>query len=134
MGASAGNNGESGLHSHMTNTLNTPVEALENSYPLLVEEYSLRKNSGGAGKHRGGDGLIRQIRLLSDAQVTILSERRNRQPYGLAGGKPGKTGENLIASDGQKFEKAPGKFVRDLKKGTSLRIKTPGGGGYGREK
>ena len=74
------------MHTHMTNSLNTPAEALEYSYPFRVTRYSLRPNSGGAGKHRGGDGLIREMELLTDAEVTMLSDRRRTQPYGLNGG------------------------------------------------
>ena len=131
MGASPRGTGASGIHSHMTNTLNTPIEALENSYPLLVREYSLRRDSGGDGKFPGGEGLQRELELLADARVSILSERRERNPYGLAGGHPGKSGLNLRGRDGF-WEQLPGKFSGELKKGDILRIETPGGGGYGR--
>ncbi len=132
MGASCENHGESAVHSHMTNTLNTPVEALEFSYPFMVTEYSIRKNSGGKGKFSGGDGIVREIKLLSDAEVTVLSERRKRSPYGLNGGKNGKPGENIIIfPDGEK-KKMPGKFNIFLKKGSIVRIETPGGGGFGK--
>ncbi len=131
MGASCENHGESAVHSHMTNTLNTPVEALEFSYPFMVTEYSIRKNSGGKGKFSGGDGIVREIKLLSDAEVTVLSERRVRAPYGLNGGENGKPGKNIIVEDG--VEKVmPGKFNKFLKKGSIVRIETPGGGGYGK--
>ena len=132
MGASARSNGESAVHSHMTNTLNTPVEALEYSYPFLVTAYAIRKSTGGAGRFTGGDGLIRELKLLSDAEVTVLSERRRRAPYGLGGGRPGATGRNVILRDGRE-EAMGGKFHATLKKGDVLRIETPGGGGYGRE-
>jgi N-methylhydantoinase B len=95
MGASKDMHGESAVHSHMTNTLNTPVEALEFSYPFMVMEYSIRKNSGGRGKFSGGDGIVREIKLLSDAEVTVLSERRKRGPYGLEGGENGRKGKNI---------------------------------------
>ena len=94
MGAAQGADGLSGVHVHMTNTLNTPVEALEYAYPLRVTRYALRRGSGGAGRWRGGDGLVREIELLADAEVTILSERRRHAPWGLAGGEPGARGEN----------------------------------------
>ncbi len=114
----------------MTNTLNTPIEALEYSYPFQVTEYSIRKNSGGKGRFNGGDGLVREIRLLSDAAVTVLSERRMLPPYGLFGGKPGKVGNNLIYRNSKK-QQMPGKFSERLNKGDLIRIETPGGGGYG---
>jgi N-methylhydantoinase B len=115
----------------MTNTLNTPVEALEYSFPFLVTEYSVRKGSGGKGKFFGGNGLVREIKLLSDAEVTVLSERRETCPYGLNGGEPGKTGENIVInSEGEKI-RMPSKFSASLKKGEVLRIETPGGGGWG---
>ncbi|MBW2011315.1 MAG: hydantoinase B/oxoprolinase family protein [Deltaproteobacteria bacterium] len=118
MGATADNHGESAVHSHMTNTLNTPVEALEYSYPFIVTQYSIRKGSGGKGLFNGGDGIVREIKLISDAEVTVLSERRTHPPYGLFGGNPGKTGRNILIKNGIREEK-PG------------RIETPGGGGYG---
>ena len=130
MGASIDTHGESAVHSHMTNTLNTPVEALEFSYPFMVTEYSIRKDSGGKGKFSGGDGIVREIKLLSDAEVTVLSERRKRGPYGLSGGQPGKPGKNVIIEDG-KEKIMSGKFNVFLKKGSIVRIETPGGGGYG---
>ena len=129
MGACSFANGESAVHSHMTNTLNTPIEAVEFSYPMMVEEYSIRKNSGGKGKFRGGDGIVRQIRLLNDAEITMLTERRRFPPYGLMGGEGGKVGENIIISNGEK-KKMPSKFNVTLKKGDVIRIETPGGGGF----
>jgi len=132
MGAGAEDDGESAVHSHMTNTLNTPIEALEYSYPFLVTEYSIRRGSGGRGFHRGGDGIVREIRLLSDAEVTVLSERRRIPPYGLFGGKPGNLGKNIILRSGRPREQ-PGKFFTSLKKDDVIRIETPGGGGYGEE-
>jgi N-methylhydantoinase B len=129
MGASAKAHGENAVHSHMTNTLNTPIEALEYSYPFLVTEYSIRRGSGGKGKFRGGDGVVREIKLLSTAEITVLSERREIQPYGQAGGEPGKTGKNIVIKGGEK-SKRPGKFSEQLQKGDILRIETPGGGGY----
>lgn len=131
MGASIHGHGESAVHSHMTNTLNTPIEAFEFQYPMMVEEYRIRKGSGGSGRFRGGDGIIRQIRLLNNAEVTFLTERRKFGPYGLRGGKPGKTGKNVIIKDGEE-KIMPGKFNVVLNKGDVVRIETPGGGGYGK--
>jgi N-methylhydantoinase B len=133
MGGSFHHSGESAVHSHMTNTLNTPIEALEFTYPFRITEYSIRKGSGGAGRSSGGDGLVREIALLSDAEVTVLSERRKTLPYGLFGGQPGKPGKNLITENGRSTIK-PGKFSARLKKNSVIRIETPGGGGYGSEK
>ncbi len=130
MGASAKQDGESAIHCHMTNTMNTPIEALEYSYPLLVRQYSIRRGSGGDGKHKGGDGIIREIMVLSDCEVTVISERRKTRPYGLYGGSPGASGKNVIIKDGKRIE-CGGKFSAFLKKGDSIRIETPGGGGWG---
>ena len=131
MGASVGGDGESAVHSHMTNTLNTPVEALEYAYPFLMKEYSIRRGTGGKGRFRGGDGVNREFQLACDAEVTVLSERRKNVPYGLAGGEPGIKGRNLVIKDGVAYEK-PGKFREKLKRGDIVRIETPGGGGYGK--
>jgi N-methylhydantoinase B len=130
-GATAFTHGESGVHSHMTNTLNTPVEALEYGYPLRVKEYSIRRGTGGRGRHDGGDGLVREIQILGDAELTVLSERRRIGPYGLFGGEPGSTGRNILIRKGRRRE-MPGKFRASLEEGDTLRIETPGGGGYGR--
>ena len=132
MGASAKGDGESAIHSHMTNTLNTPVEALEFTYPFLVTEYSVRRNSGGDGLFKGGDGIVREFKFLTDVEVTVISERRRIPPYGLFGGEPGKTGENWIIRNGEKIRK-DGKFTEKLSKGDVLRIETPGGGGFGKK-
>jgi len=130
LGASLEGDGESAVHCHMTNTLNTPVEALEYSYPFLVKEYSIRRKTGGNGRHKGGDGIVREIELLSDAEVTVLSERRKIPPYGLFGGKTGAVGKNIVFRK-QLQEQMGGKFFVSLNKGDRLRIETPGGGGYG---
>ncbi|WP_320171075.1 hydantoinase B/oxoprolinase family protein [Maridesulfovibrio sp.] len=131
MGASPNCRGEHATHSHMTNTLNTPVEALEYSYPFRVRTYCIRKNTGGTGRMPGGDGLVREIELLSDCEITVLSERRVNAPYGLQGGGPGTPGRNLLVRDGKEIEK-PGKFHSPLKKGDIVRMETPGGGGWGK--
>ncbi|OUC08632.1 5-oxoprolinase, partial [Litorilinea aerophila] len=131
MGASARGDGMSGVQVHMTNTLNTPVEALEMVFPFRVVRYSLRPGSGGAGRHRGGDGIVREYEILAPATVTMLSERRAVAPWGLAGGEPGQPGRNcLIHANGQ-VEELPSKFSRRLMPGDRLRIETPGGGGWG---
>ena len=133
-GAGAGPQGDgaSGIHCHMSNTLNTPIEALEFALPVRVRRYALRRGSGGAGKHRGGDGLIREIEFLASAHVTILSERRKYAPYGLAGGSPGQPGVNiLLPGDGSPPRRLPGKVSLDVQTGDVLRIETPGGGGWG---
>lgn len=130
-GATAESNGTSAVHTHMTNTLNTPIEAIEREFPVRVECYSLCKNSGGDGKYIGGDGIVRRIKFLSQAQVGLISERRKFVPYGLAGGSSGKRGKNsLIREDGQKSD-LPGKFNMLLEAGETVEIQTPGGGGWG---
>src|SRR5262249_39835681 len=120
----------SAVHTHMTNSLNTPVEALEYAYPLRVRRYAIRRGSGGAGQHRGGDGAIREVELLTDAKVSLLADRRKRAPYGLQGGQPGKVGTVTLLSDGT-GKKLPGKFSLNARCGDRLVIETPGGGGHG---
>jgi N-methylhydantoinase B len=110
----------------MSNTLTTPVEALELSYPLRVERYALRLGSGGGGAHRGGDGVVRELRVLEDCRLSILSERRTRAPRGAVGGADGAPGRNLVNG-----EEVPGKASLDLRAGDVLTVETPGGGGYG---
>jgi len=130
-GASPQRVGANAIHTHMTNTLNTPVEAIEYAYPLRVTRYEVRANSGGEGRFAGGDGVVRESELLSEAEVTILSDRRRFEPYGLDGGKNGSVGRNnLITSDER--EQLPGKFSRKLASGDRIRIETPGGGGHGK--
>lgn len=122
--------GLSGVHSHMTNTRNTPVEALEHDYPVLVERYAFREGSGGAGLHAGGQGLRRDFQFLTEVTVSLLSERRRHAPYGLNGGQPGAPGENvLVTPDGD--QSLPGKVNLCLRPGSRLSIRTPGGGGWG---
>ncbi|PMP96090.1 MAG: hypothetical protein C0168_03655, partial [Candidatus Aminicenantes bacterium] len=130
-GASSQFDGLSGVHCHMTNSLNTPIEALENYLPVKITKYALRKNSGGLGKKRGGDGLIREYQFLTPAQVTIISERRKFSPYGLAGGQSGKKGLNMLIRGKRKLYLGS-KVNLKVKAGDILRIETPGGGGYGR--
>jgi N-methylhydantoinase B/oxoprolinase/acetone carboxylase alpha subunit len=131
MGARPNKPGLNGVHTHMTNTLNTPIEALESAYPLRISAYSLRRNSGGSGAFKGGEGIRRDIEFLSEAQVTILSDRRKYRPYGLMGGRPGRTGENILIGKEGKKKKLPPKISFTAHPGDTLRILTPGGGGYG---
>jgi N-methylhydantoinase B len=114
----------------MTNTLNTPVEALEYAYPFRISRYSLRERSGGAGRHRGGDGLVRAYEFLQSAEITLLSDRRITRPYGLEGGQPGQPGCNYLKRNGIEQEVA-GKCSLSIEAGDALIIETPGGGGYG---
>ncbi|MEO6120475.1 MAG: hydantoinase B/oxoprolinase family protein [Terriglobales bacterium] len=131
MGARPTKVGVSGVHTHMTNSLNTPAEALEHAYPIRVMEYSLRARSGGQGKHRGGDGIVREVELLSDAQVTLLADRRTRGPYGLSGGSDGAAGKTTVIHADGRSEVVPGKCSVRLRKGSRVRIETSGGGGWG---
>lgn len=131
LGGSPAGPGASGHHAHMTNSLNTPVEALEYAYPLRVVRYALRRGSGGAGRHRGGDGLVREIELLGDCLVTLLSDRRRTQPWGLAGGQDGKPGKSTVIVNGVE-ETLRSKCTRVLPAGSRLRIESPGGGGWGK--
>jgi N-methylhydantoinase B/oxoprolinase/acetone carboxylase alpha subunit len=130
MGASQRGPGRSATHSHMTNSWNTPVEAFEHEYPVRVRAYRIRAGSGGAGLHRGGDGIVRELEFLDDADVTILSDRRTRGPYGLAGGASGAPGRNELQS-GESVRPLPGKTRVAVKAGETLRIESPGGGGWG---
>ncbi|HEX4065873.1 MAG TPA: hydantoinase B/oxoprolinase family protein [Acidobacteriaceae bacterium] len=133
MGARPGMDGISGVHTHMTNSLNTPVEALEYAYPFRVRRYGYRRGSGGAGKFRGGDGLVREIELLAPAQVTVLAERRRFRPWGLNGGGEGAAGRAVWtkAATGEQVE-LEGKCSVRVQPGDLLRIETPGGGGWGK--
>jgi N-methylhydantoinase B len=124
--------GMSGVHTHMTNSLNTPAEALEYAYPLRVREYRLREGSGGKGKHRGGDGVVREIETLVPARMSLLADRRELGPYGLQGGESGKAGTNAIIR-GAKAQTIAAKGSHELKAGDRIRIETPGGGGWGKE-
>ena len=129
MGAGPHSHGLSGRHSHMTNTLNTPVEALEYAYPFRVTRYALCEGSGGKGGQHGGDGLIRTYIFLHPAEVTLLSDRRVTEPYGLTGGEPGQRGRNRLKQDDVEKE-VSGKCSFPVKAGDALTIETPGGGGY----
>jgi N-methylhydantoinase B len=125
-GACPDGDGPSAVHVAMSNTLNTPIEALEREYPLRIERYALRPGSGGAGSHRGGEGVIRAMRVLEDCRLSLLTERRRHAPRGAAGGGDGALGENRL--NGRPIA---GKLSRDLSAGDLLEIRTPGGGGYG---
>lgn len=130
MGGRLGLDGLSGVHTHMSNTRNTPVEAIEHYLPVRIRQYALRAGSGGAGHARGGDGLVREYEALAEMSATILSERRVRPPYGARGGAPGACGRNTLIRDGVE-QTLPGKIELRLQPGDRLRIETPGGGGYG---
>ncbi len=132
MGGRPGKDGVSGVHTHMTNSLNTPAEALEYAYPLRVRRYSLRAGSGGEGKFRGGDGIIREIEVLTDCEVTLLADRRSRGPWGLSGGSDGAPGKTFITRGDGSVEAMPAKFSTRLRKGERITIETPGGGGWGK--
>lgn len=132
-GAGAGpeGGGASGVHVHMSNTRNTPVEALEYALPVRVERYSLRRGSGGAGRHPGGDGLRRDLRFLVPVTATVLSERRRHAPWGLRNGQPGAPGRNTVLRADGTAEVLPGKFTLRLGAGDVLSLESPGGGGWG---
>jgi N-methylhydantoinase B len=132
MGARCTKDGVSGVHTHMTNSLNTPAETLEYAYPIRLRRYSFRPNSGGAGLHTGGDGIVREIEVLTDAQVTLLADRRSRGPYGLAGGSDGAPGHTRIIRRDGSAEEIPGKTSVRLRSGERVRIESPGGGGWGK--
>jgi N-methylhydantoinase B len=131
MGARPCADGLSAVHTHMTNSLNTPVEALEYAYPLRIRRYSVRRGSGGHGRYRGGDGVIREIELLTDARVSLLADRRKFAPYGLSGGESGEKGRAELIDREGKRKKLPGKFSINAKRGDRIVIETPGGGGLG---
>ena len=118
--------GPSGVHVAMSNTLSTPTEALELAYPVRVERHELRLGSGGAGEHRGGDGVVRELRVLEDCRLSLVGERRTRAPQGARGGEPGLPGRNRLNG-----EQLPAKVTRGLRAGDVVRVETPGGGGYG---
>lgn len=123
--------GASGIHTHMTNTLNTPIEALEAYYPFRVTAYRIRRGSGGRGRFRGGDGLVREIELLEPAEVTLLTERRRVAPWGLDGGSSGRPGRNVLVHD-RRRQRLSGKLNLRVAVGDRIRLETPGGGGFGK--
>jgi N-methylhydantoinase B/oxoprolinase/acetone carboxylase alpha subunit len=131
MGGHAGAPGMSAVHTHMSNTRNTPIEAIEHDLPIRITEYRIRRGSGGAGRFPGGDGLVREYELLAETAVTILSDRRAHRPYGARDGQPGAAGRNVLVRGGVETL-LPGKVTLRLQPGDRLRIETPGGGGYGR--
>jgi N-methylhydantoinase B len=125
--------GQSGIHTGMTNTRNTPIEALERTFPLRVLRYRLRRGSGGAGRASGGEGIERDLQVLEDCTVSLITERRTSRPWGLWGGEPGAPGENWLLPQGDedRAERLPDKCTIRLKSGDVLRMLTPGGGGWG---
>ena len=131
MGARPTCDGIDAIHTHMTNTMNTPIEAIETSYPMQVEQYAIRRGTGGAGEYQGGSGIVRAFRILTDAEVTILSERRVFNPYGLQGGEDGQCGRNILIRDGEEHPLA-GKVTVLTREDDVIQIETPGGGGYGK--
>jgi N-methylhydantoinase B/oxoprolinase/acetone carboxylase alpha subunit len=131
MGGRRGLAGLSGVHTHMSNTRNTPVEAMEHYLPLRIRRYQLRPDSAGRGAYPGGQGILREYEMLAETSVTILSDRRRKGPYGARGGGPGGVGRNTLVRAGQETV-LPGKVQIQLHPGDRLRIETPGGGGYGR--
>lgn len=130
MGAAPSGPGLSAVHTHMSNSLNTPVEALEHAYPFRIAHYSIRRGTGGEGTHRGGDGLRRDLELLTDGTVTLLGERRAQGPKGAAGGKDGAPGENVLIRDGVET-RLEGKVTFDALAGDIVSVRSPGGGGWG---
>lgn len=130
MGARNGKNGENAVQTHMTNTLNTPVEAIERELPVRIRSYSVRYGSGGTGRYRGGDGIIREFEFLTRSQVSIITDRRNHAPYGISGGSPAMTGRNYLIKNGEYVQLKP-KSTFVVETGNVLRVETPGGGGWG---
>ena len=130
-GGRPGKPGQSGLHTGMTNTANTPIEALEHEFPLFIEAYRLRSGSGGAGQQAGGEGIERRVLLLEDSQVTLLAGRRSLPPPGQRGGLPGKPGEDWIQMPDGTTERLGALSSQKLPAGTTVVIRTPGGGGRG---
>src|SRR5207249_5284107 len=124
-GACPDADGPSAVHVTMSNTLTTPAEALELAYPLRVERHELRLGSGGAGRHTGGDGVVRELRVLEPGRLSLTGERRTRSPRGARGGEPGAAARNLLNG-----KELPGKVTRDLEVGDVVRVETPGGGGF----
>ena len=134
MGARPFADGLSAVHTHMTNSLNTPIEALESAYPVRVRSYSIRRGSGGRGHFQGGDGIVRELEFLTDIRGSILADRRHTQPYGLHGGEPGRAGNSFLTKSpgAPRKLKLPSKADFSAGKGSVLRIESPGGGGWGK--
>jgi N-methylhydantoinase B len=133
MGARPESDGMNATHTHMTNSLNTPAEALEYSYPLRVREYGIRRGSGGRGKQKGGDGAVREIETLARSRMALLSDRRKRAPYGLSGGADGEFGRAFIVRRSGKKVELTSKGNWEMEAGDRVRIETPSGGGWGEE-
>jgi N-methylhydantoinase B len=131
VGASHERDGGDALHTHMTNTLNTPIEAFEHAYPARIVRYAVRDNSGGQGKHQGGDGVVRAYQFDTPVTATLLTERRTSKPYGLAGGEPGEPGLNTLTDAEGRTTELPAKTSVDVRPGQTLTLETPGGGGFG---
>jgi N-methylhydantoinase B len=127
MGAGPHTPGISAVQTHMTNTRNTPIEVLESVYPVRIQRYQIRANSGGQGQYSGGNGIQRVFEFLEPATVTLLTERRTHAPWGLHGGEPGKTGDNLLNQ-----QHLQAKVSVRVKPGDTLSVATPGGGGWGK--
>jgi N-methylhydantoinase B/oxoprolinase/acetone carboxylase alpha subunit len=119
------------VHTHMSNTRNTPIEAIEHYLPVRIRSYGLRQGSGGAGRYPGGEGIVREYEMLTDVSVTLLTDRRIGRPYGLHGGSPAAPGRNTLIHPDQSSEQLLGKVRLELHSGDRLRIETPGGGGFG---
>lgn len=130
MGGRFGKDGVSAVQTHMTNTLNTPIEALERELPVMIESYSIRRKSGGVGKYRGGDGIVRKYKFLTDAEATLITERRTHAPYGIEGGDTGMRGRNTLFRKGKRLPIAPKQTI-EVRTGDIVGIETPGGGGWG---
>ncbi len=131
MGGRSGFNGVNAVQTHMTNTLNTPIESIERELPIMIESYSIKQSSGGSGKYRGGNGIIREYKFLEDAEVNLITERRTHLPWGINGGENGSEGKNTLVIDGKEKE-LPAKCSLNVKKNNIIRIETPGGGGWGK--
>ena len=131
MGGRNGLPGLSGVHTHMSNTRNTPIEAIEHYLPVRIHRYALRQDSSGAGRYPGGEGILREYEMLTETSITLLSERRASHPYGAQGGEPGGCGRNTVVHADGSIETLPAKVRLELRPGDRLRIETPGGGGFG---
>jgi 5-oxoprolinase (ATP-hydrolysing) len=131
-GATMNGDGESGVHTHISNTRITDAEVLERRYPVRLEQFSIRRNSGGAGKFRGGDGLVRRLRFLEGVDLSFLSQHRIEAPYGMNGGAPGERGAQRILRANGTREEIPGIVAARLEIGDAIEIETPGGGGFGK--